>query len=39
MELLAKDYIASFKSVHDLEQLGVEGRRPRRSRRDGRLRG
>jgi opacity protein-like surface antigen len=26
LELLAKDYIASFKSVRDLEQLGVEGR-------------
>ena len=27
VELLAKDYIASFKSVRDLEQFGVEGRR------------
>lgn len=27
LELLAKDYIASFKSVHDLEAFGVEGRR------------
>jgi opacity protein-like surface antigen len=27
LELLAKDYIASFKSVRDLEALGVEGQR------------
>jgi opacity protein-like surface antigen len=27
VELLAKDYIASFKSVRDLEAFGVEGRR------------
>jgi hypothetical protein len=27
LEVLAKDYIASFRSVRDLEQLGVEGRR------------
>jgi hypothetical protein len=27
LEVLAKDYIASFKSVRDLEDLGVEGRR------------
>jgi hypothetical protein len=27
LELLAKDYIASFKSVRDLEAFGVEGRR------------
>ena len=27
LELMAKDYIVSFKSVRDLETLGVEGRR------------
>jgi hypothetical protein len=27
LEVLAKDYIASFKSVRDLEEFGVEGRR------------
>ncbi len=27
MEVMAKDYIASFRSVRDLEQLGIEGRR------------
>jgi opacity protein-like surface antigen len=27
LEVLAKDYIASFKSVRDLESLGIEGRR------------
>jgi hypothetical protein len=27
VEVLAKDYIASFKSVHDLEAFGIEGRR------------
>jgi hypothetical protein len=27
IELLAKDYIASFKSVRDLEEFGIEGRR------------
>ena len=27
LEVLGKDYIASFTSVRDLEQLGVEGRR------------
>jgi hypothetical protein len=27
LELLAKDYIASFKSVRDLEAFGIEGRR------------
>jgi opacity protein-like surface antigen len=27
LEAMAKDYIVSFKSVHDLEPLGVEGRR------------
>jgi opacity protein-like surface antigen len=27
LEVLAKDYIASFKSVRDLEPLGIEGRR------------
>ena len=27
LEALAKDYIASFRSVRDLEQLGIEGRR------------
>jgi hypothetical protein len=26
-EVLAKDYIASFKCVRDLEPLGIEGRR------------
>lgn len=26
-ELMGKDYIASFKSVHDLETLGVQGKR------------
>lgn len=27
LELMAKDYIVSFKSVHELEPLGIEGRR------------
>jgi hypothetical protein len=27
LEVMAKDYIVSFRSVHDLESLGVEGRR------------
>jgi hypothetical protein len=27
LELMAKDYIVSFKSVHDLEPLGIVGRR------------
>ena len=27
LEVMAKDYIASFRSVRDLEELGVEGRR------------
>jgi hypothetical protein len=27
LELIARDYIVSFRSVHDLETLGIEGRR------------